>query len=927
MKSQRDDFPLSPAEVFALLLRYPLTVLGCAAFVVLAAFVYVGTRTPVWEATATLLLRSEEASYKPAWAEGSDLPNTASELALLTARGPAEAAVLAPFDGMPATPDNPDAEHHLGLQTTVDDESRLPLRSFARQLMGRPLPEGRLFARAERTRSEAPELVRVRFLDGDRVRVALPGRFGTDRRPKELAWTSGVPVDYLGTSLLLEPRGDVVDRSFLVRAHNEREAVRGLLERVHASESEPGSGVLYLSLRDTDPFRAAETVNALCRNYLDQAAQRTTDRARDAHRRFEGELARLRSGLDEAHQELVQLQRENPMSVHTGESAKFILLDLVNLEVQLADAQLQSTLVEEALAELEEGRLGALSKVSEQTADKSTLIVIEHITHLAAQARMQERSDAGAYRHLLQVRLLELEKARGAVLLEITGLLAALTAVGEEGVAALSRFGGEGPGATAVSPVTGVLADRAARLAAERDGLLAGDYTAAHPDVVRIDAALAELLGRVEEQLRSRLASLRELRDQHDAFVEETRTTLEDHPELERAELEGAIERLRPLVADHLASLHDSLRERAASISAEITHLRANLASLPASEREQLGPLQLVDEYKARVAELLQAKEETKIAHAFAEPPAELIDPATPLARRESPRMGFSLLLAAAIGLALGLLVAFVRDRAFGIVEGEADLADSAGVSLLAAVPDFRRAGVKVRDLRELRLALAESPSGPLAAAYRSLRASLRFPLAKEGCALGVTSAGEGEGKSATAIGLATALADGGQRVLLVKASPDPNDTGLGLFPSLAGEARWSDAVVSSGRAELHLLPAGAVNAVPADLFASKSAAALVADLAGAYDVVLFDLPALDVGAEVETLAPKLTGVLLVVSHGLPRRAALRAAERLRRAGAATVGAVLNRAGGGGSVETLRGVLVKRGAASRPRPSAEERAA
>ena len=68
-------------------------------------------------------------------------------------------------------------------------------------------------------------------------------------------------------------------------------------------------------------------------------------------------------------------------------------------------------------------------------------------------------------------------------------------------------------------------------------------------------------------------------------------------------------------------------------------------------------------------------------------------------------------------------------------------------------------------------LIMLADPHSPAAEAYRSLAATLQFAYAdRQMQTVGITSAAAGEGKSNTTANLAIALAEGGQRVIVIDA-------------------------------------------------------------------------------------------------------------------------------------------------------------
>jgi len=90
---------------------------------------------------------------------------------------------------------------------------------------------------------------------------------------EEFDYTPGRALSYRGLTVRLEHVGDVVEGSFRVERVPAYLAVDRLMKRTAVRESTRNSGVITVSVTDTDPFRAAETANALCNNYLDELAE------------------------------------------------------------------------------------------------------------------------------------------------------------------------------------------------------------------------------------------------------------------------------------------------------------------------------------------------------------------------------------------------------------------------------------------------------------------------------------------------------------------------------------------------------------------------------------------------------------------------------------------------------------------------------
>lgn len=195
-------------------------------------------------------------------------------------------------------------------------------------------------------------------------------------------------------------------------------------------------------------------------------------------------------------------------------------------------------------------------------------------------------------------------------------------------------------------------------------------------------------------------------------------------------------------------------------------------------------------------------------------------------------------------------------------------------------------------------------PRSSVAEAYRTLRTNIEFssidaPLRT----LLVTSSAPDEGKSVTLANLAVAMADGDQRVIAVDA--DLRRPSLHLLFSLENERGFSTMFREESAFEqpplqevagtsLQVLTSGPLPPIPSQILNSKKMDAVLAQLTGLADVVLFDAPPLIAVSDASLLASKVDGVLLVVKAGTTKREhVLAAKDRLEKVNARLVGSVL----------------------------------
>ncbi len=200
-------------------------------------------------------------------------------------------------------------------------------------------------------------------------------------------------------------------------------------------------------------------------------------------------------------------------------------------------------------------------------------------------------------------------------------------------------------------------------------------------------------------------------------------------------------------------------------------------------------------------------------------------------------------------------------------------------------------------------LATLADPGGPVAEAFRNLRATLiqgrQYPPLH---ALLLCGADGRADAAIAAANLAVVLAQLGKRVALVDAdlrSPQlhrlwqlERNTG-GLSGALQAEAP-APALHDVGVAGLAVLTAGPAGSGTADLLAGPRMAALLAALRTAYDYVVVVTAPLLTAADAISVAPHVDGVALVIQAGASKHPAVRQAVlRLEGVHAHLLGAIM----------------------------------
>jgi len=258
----------------------------------------------------------------------------------------------------------------------------------------------------------------------------------------------------------------------------------------------------------------------------------------------------------------------------------------------------------------------------------------------------------------------------------------------------------------------------------------------------------------------------------------------------------------------------------------------------------------------------------------------------------DRPKVMKYLALAVAIGLIVGVALAFFVEYLDTSVKTLEDIEKFLQLPVLAVIPKGIPMLIKVP---------GEHPDTE---AYRILRANLEFnkpsPDAKT---LTMISAGPGEGKSTTLNNLAFTCAKGGYNVLIVDADlrrPAQHhffdtDNDLGLADYLQGKASI-DAITRTSKIDnLSFIASGHLPSDTSGILNGALITQLISKVRGQYDMIFFDSPPILGVSDGSVLASVVDMVVIVVQHRrFPRNMLQRVKQAVQQVGGATAGVVLN---------------------------------
>jgi polysaccharide biosynthesis transport protein len=278
-----------------------------------------------------------------------------------------------------------------------------------------------------------------------------------------------------------------------------------------------------------------------------------------------------------------------------------------------------------------------------------------------------------------------------------------------------------------------------------------------------------------------------------------------------------------------------------------------------------------------------------------------LLQPATPPGAPSSPSHRTDGILGGMLGLLLGFGAGFAKDRLDSRFRSRSDAERTLALPVLATVPRFKIKG------RSAVPVLSVDPTSAASEAYRTLRTNLQFLASqRDAKSIVITSPTSSEGKTVTAVNLAAAFAQAGQRVVLVSGDLRRPSVELyfevnaqqhiGLAGWLQGDVSEVDKIlVDTHVPNLTLVPSGPIPSHPAELLTSPRLNRLIERLGETHDIVLFDsVPALALADAAITASRADAAVLVIDVTATPRPSAIHAKAELERVGSQVLGTVLN---------------------------------
>ena len=426
------------------------------------------------------------------------------------------------------------------------------------------------------------------------------------------------------------------------------------------------------------------------------------------------------------------------------------------------------------------------------------------------------------------------------------------------------------------------------------------------------------------EKLRNQLSKIEEL--QPEALMEvlrtlniEDQTVLKTLPLLQDATAEEAkylssglgenhprVKSLRAQREVYKKTLSDQLgsikRAQKTKLGIEDTTLRGIEAELEKKAKSQIDEKTRLSRYVEKKSAYLMGKQllntteqsyqKARLENKFSITPVKIWENALPGLYPEKPSVPLYMVLAAIVGLIVGVGLAFFVEYLDTSVKTIDDVERHLGLPVLAVIPT------------DVTVLLKHKRDSADAEAYRILKGNIDLNLPDRNAnTYTMVSGGPGEGKSTTLCNLAYTYARGGANVLVVDADlrrPTQHklfdvDNTVGLVDYLHGRVTLDEIIKTSRLDNLSIVPSGILSQEDVGILNGPRMAELIHQLKRQYDIVFFDSPPILGVSDASILVSEVDHSIMVVQHRrFPRNMLHRVKTTVEHVGGQLIGVVLN---------------------------------
>lgn len=307
--------------------------------------------------------------------------------------------------------------------------------------------------------------------------------------------------------------------------------------------------------------------------------------------------------------------------------------------------------------------------------------------------------------------------------------------------------------------------------------------------------------------------------------------------------IEITIGNLKDVILENLQYSLNTTNAELREVNGRISQLDREYKSLPFTQRRLLGIERKFNLSENVYMSLLEQRIQAQIIKASTLPDCEIVEPPQ-MAGIHAPKTIIILIGALFLGLLLPILFVLIKKMFTTKILTKDELRNVSSLNQIGNIPQDPRTSINV---------IKDQPNSIVAEAFHSLRSNIIYYLmGKEHQVILVTSSMAGEGKSFSALNLASSLAITNNRTALIEFDlRNPSDLyeklgirGLvGVSSYLINKATLDEITISSELPNLDIILAGQIPPNPVELLSSDNTRHLFEELRKQYDYIIVDTP------------------------------------------------------------------------------------
>ena len=305
------------------------------------------------------------------------------------------------------------------------------------------------------------------------------------------------------------------------------------------------------------------------------------------------------------------------------------------------------------------------------------------------------------------------------------------------------------------------------------------------------------------------------------------------------------LQELKREVLESVESLKSTDKIKLDFLNKQISDAERQIGYLPLAQRQYITIQRNYSLLENLYVYLMQKKSEAEISKAANVSDLITVNPPMLAGGAITPKISQNYLMATLVGLAIPFLIFLLLEYMNGRVQSKED------IERFTSIPFIGGIGHKKS---EYNLEVLTTPKSMIAESFRALRSNLNYFIGKkEKAVFLITSSISGEGKTFTAINLASVFSLSGKKTLIIGADmrkpklfkdfDASNEVGLSSY--LAGIAEFEDVVQKTKFKDLDLISGGPVPPNPSELLLQKRMDEFMLKARANYDYVIIDTPPL----------------------------------------------------------------------------------